>query len=51
MMSVDSQGNDNIIRPVIVVVGYDRTKALNRLLNSLANADYEGLHDITLIAV
>lgn len=49
MMSEDSRGNDNMTRPAIVVVGYDRIKALKRLLNSLGNADYEGFHDITLI--
>ena len=38
-----------MIHPAIVVVGYAREKALKRLLQSLANADYEGFDDIPLI--
>ena len=36
-------------KPAIVVVGYNRDKALARLLNSIGNADFEGFEDIPLI--
>ena len=37
------------MKPAIVVVAYNRVKALQRLLDSLKNADYSGFSDITLI--
>ncbi len=40
---------ENRIRPAIVVVAYDRVKALKRLLKSLDEADYSGFDDITLV--
>ncbi len=47
-MSENSLRADNI-RPAIVVVAYDRVKALKRLLESLDAADYSGYDDITLV--
>ena len=38
-----------IIKPVIIVVAYNRPNSLQRLLNSLAQADYTGYDSITLI--
>ena len=35
------------MKPAIVVVAYNRVKALQRLLDSLKNADYSGFSDIT----
>ncbi len=46
------QGNfaeNNCIKPAIVVVGYDRVRALKRLLQSLKEADYSGFQDVTLV--
>ena len=37
------------MKPAIVVVAYNRDKALKRLLNSLESADYSGFSDITLV--
>ncbi|MDJ0898435.1 MAG: glycosyltransferase [Xenococcus sp. MO_188.B8] len=37
------------IKPVIIVVAYNRPNSLQRLLNSLAQADYTGYDYITLI--
>ena len=47
-MYQSSQENKDI-KPAIVVVAYDREKALDRLLTSLGNADYEGFIDVPLI--
>jgi len=38
-----------IIKPVIIVAAYNRPNALERLLKSLAKADYTGHYSITLI--
>ncbi|MEM9275346.1 MAG: glycosyltransferase [Cyanobacteria bacterium P01_F01_bin.143] len=40
---------NTIIRPVIIVVAYNRPYSLRRLLNSLARADYTAHDSITLI--
>ncbi|MCR4589523.1 MAG: hypothetical protein K5668_01715 [Lachnospiraceae bacterium] len=47
-MQEASQEN-NSIKPAIVVVAYDRARALERLLGSIGDADYSGLSDVTLI--
>lgn len=40
---------NTIIKPAIIVVAYNRPSSLQRLLNSLAIADYTGYDSITLI--
>lgn len=47
-MSTDLQPS-NKIKPAIVVVAYDRVRALERLLKSIADSDFSGYSDVTLV--
>lgn len=46
---MSENSRDTSEKPAIVVVGYNREKALTRLLKSIGRADYEGFDEIPLI--